>query len=282
MKRGTVLLALPLLAAAALLGRLSDDRRATPRAPSGPASLLGGFTAIAVQVLWLRADAAVMSGREDDAILAFNAVTELEPQLVSSNEYVARMFGFNLADGHADPAVRWSLGREGWRVLCRTVENNPGEARAFAARGSYALNRLDGDAPMRAGFVRDVDREGPLAHSCADYDKAVELRPQWIEPWHGAAIASQRRGLELMLGGRYAEAAPRLDRSREAFAHVASVWREDGDKALAPWIEMADDNGRLAASLARVCAAPDADRARVYDEVRRASPDAALPDLPPR
>jgi len=279
-KPGTVLLALPLLAGAAFAGRASDARRATPRAPAGAASLLGGFTAIAVQVLWLRADAAVMEGREDDALLAFTAITELEPQLISSNEYVARMFGFNIADGHADPAVRWSLGREGWRVLCRTVEHNPGEARAFAARGGYALRRLDGDPSMRAGFLREVDREGPLARACDDYDRAAELRPQWTEPWHGTAIASQRRGLELLMEGRYDEASARLARSRDAFDHVADVWRKDGDPALAPWIDLAEQNGRLAASLARICALPAADRARAYDELRREAAGANLPDLP--
>ena len=40
--------------------------------------------------------------------------------------------GFNLAAGHKDPRVRWSLGREGWRVLQRIVERNP-RAKANAA-----------------------------------------------------------------------------------------------------------------------------------------------------
>ena len=280
MKPGTVLLALPLLLASAAAGRASDSLRATPRAPPGAASLLGGFTALAVQVLWLRADAAVMEHREDDALLAFTAITELEPQLVSSNQFVARMLGFNLADGHADPAVRWALGHEGWRVLCRTVEHNPGEARAFAARGDYALRRLETDPPMRAGFVRDVDREGPLAHACADFDRAVALRPQWTEPWHGAAIASQRRGIELMTLGRFDEAAARLARSHEAFVRVAGAWRSDGAPALQPWIEIADENARFGEELARICAMPADARERAYEQLRRDASGANLPALP--
>lgn len=280
MKPGTVLLALPLLAASVVAARASDAARATPRTPPGAASLLGGFTALAVQVLWLRADAAVMEHREDDALLTFTAITELEPQLISSNAFVARMLGFNLADGHSEPAVRWALGKNGWSVLCRTVEHNPGEARAYAARGAYALQRLDTDAPMRAGFIREIDPEGPLAHACADYDRAVELRPEWTEPWHGTAIASQRRGVELMKEGRFGEAAPRLVRSHDAFVRVAGVWRADGDPELVPWIETAEDNGRLAEALAAICALPAADRTRAYEQLRRDTPDAALPDLP--
>src|SRR5437867_1494215 len=102
MKLPAVLLAVPLLALGAWAGRASDAARATPRAAPGAASLLGGFTALAVQVLWMRADQAVTEHREDDALLAFAAIEELEPQLVASGDFIARSIGFNLAEGHAD------------------------------------------------------------------------------------------------------------------------------------------------------------------------------------
>src|SRR6185295_3332967 len=113
MKIPAVLLAVPLLAVAAVAGRESDARCATPRTPPGAASLLGGFTALAVQVLWMRADQAVAEFREDDAQLAFAAINELEPQLVTSGDFIARALGYDLAEDHKDPAVRWALGREG-------------------------------------------------------------------------------------------------------------------------------------------------------------------------
>src|SRR5207244_1320057 len=115
--KALVLLAPALLAAGGLCALESDAMRATPRAEPGVASLLGGFTAIAVQILWMQADQAVTEHREDDALLAFSAIAELEPQLVSSGAYIARALGFDLAEGHAEPAVRWALAREGWRVL---------------------------------------------------------------------------------------------------------------------------------------------------------------------
>src|SRR5204863_3582607 len=134
-----LVLAGALLVLGAFAGRASDARRVPPRAPPGAASLLGGFSALAVQVLWQRADQAVTEHREDDAEVAFAAIEELEPQLVSGGDFIARSLGFDLAAGHKDPAVRWSFAREGRRVLDRTVEMNPGDARAYAARGRYAL-----------------------------------------------------------------------------------------------------------------------------------------------
>ncbi len=280
MKPPTILFVLPLLIGAAILGRESDDRRTTQRAAPGAASLLGGFTAIAVQVLWMRADQAVMDQREDDAQVAFAAISELEPQLVSSGDFIARALGFNLAEGHTDPAVRWSFGREGWRVLSRTVDLNPGEARAHAARGRYALLRLNSDPSMKAGFVRDVDAAGPLESARRDFDEAVRLRPQWIEPWHGTAIASLGRGVEHLGAGRFGDAAACLRRAEEAFRRVAERWTEDGDPRLAANIETATGSGKLAAALAEICALPDDERATQYDDLRRLVPEARLPDLP--
>ena len=57
--------AVVLLASGGALGALADDLRETPRTPPGPASLLGGFSALAVQVLTIRADAA--TDRQDPA-----------------------------------------------------------------------------------------------------------------------------------------------------------------------------------------------------------------------
>jgi len=282
MKFPAVLLVVPLLAAAAFAGRESDALRATPRAAPGAASLLGGFTAVAVQVLWFRADRAVAESREDDAQIAFAAINELEPQLVSSGDLIARYLGFNLAEGHSDPAVRWSLGREGWRTLCRTVELNPGDARASAARGRYALLRLSTDPPMRDGFLRDVDAAGPLESARRDYEEALRLRPTWLEPWHGTALASMGRGTEHLAAGRFDDAAACFRRAGETFRHVVGMWRQSGDPALAGSIATSTDSADLADSLAEICSAAPADRQRRYEDLRRQLPGARLPDLPKR
>lgn len=283
MRSSALLLAVPLLAAAGWCADASDACRVTPRAPPGAASLLGGFTALAVQVLWMRADVAMTELREDDAQLAFAAIGELEPQLVSASDYIARALGFTMARGHKEPAVRWALAREGWRVLCRTVERNPGESRAFAARGRYALLRLNGDAAMRDGFLRDVDRAGPLEAARRDYEEALRLRPQWREPWDGVALASLGRGVEeLAERGAFDAAGPMFRRAAEAFDHVVALLREDGDPLLAGNLAACEDQSRLASALAQACAAPATERAARYEDVRRRFAEAELPPLAPR
>ncbi len=282
MRAPSVLLALPLLAVAAVAGRASDASRATPRAAPGAASLLGGFTAIAVQVLWLRADQAVTEFREDDAQLAFAAISELEPQLVSGGDAVARWLGYNLAEDHKEPAVRWALGREGWRVLCRTVELNPGVARAFEARAMYALNRLARDPPMRAGFVKDVDPAGPLEHARRDFEEALRLRPQWREPWDGVGIASIGCAGDAFERGDFADAATLFRRAHDAFHHVVGLLAKEIDPAIVGNREAVADNAALASALVDVCAAPPEARAARLADVKSRFGAAGIPELPKR
>ena len=69
-----------LLASGGALGAMADGMRETPRTPPGPASLLGGFSALAVQVLSIRADAAAARGDPAEALLQLDMILELEPQ----------------------------------------------------------------------------------------------------------------------------------------------------------------------------------------------------------
>lgn len=277
-----LLLAVPLLALAAVAGRASDEARATPRTAPGVASLLGGFSAIAVQVLWLRADQAVSDFREDDAQIAFAAIHELEPQLVSCGDYIARSLGYDLAEDHKEPAVRWALAREGWRVLCSTVERNPGDARAWSARGRYALLRLSTDPAMRAGYVKEYDPKGPLPRALADFEEAARLRPKWREPWDGVGIASMGRAAEEFGRGDFAAAAAHYRRAREAFRRVVGMLASEIDPALVGSREMTADSAALAAALAEVCDAPAESRAGRLEELRGKFEGAKLPELPTR
>jgi hypothetical protein len=275
-----LLVAAPLLAASALAGAASDALRRAPRAPPGAASLLGGFSAIAVQALWLRASQAVSEFREDDAQVAFAAITELEPQLVSGGDFVARSIGFDLAEGHRDPAVRWSFGREGWRVLCRTVARNPDVARAYAARGRYELLRLAQDPAMRAGFERDVDPVGPMEHARRDYEEALRLRPQWREPWDGVAISSSVLAAERYERGDVDGAAKLWRRAREAFRRLVGMLAREVAPELVQDRDLMADHAEAAAALVELCAAPAAERAARLEALRGRFDDAWLPKQP--
>jgi len=280
MRVPAVLVAVPLFAVAAFAGARSDATRATPRAAPGAASLLGGFTALAVQVLWMRADQAVSEFREDDAQIAFAAINELEPQLVSSGDFIARSLGYDLAEDHKEPAVRWALAREGWRVLCRTVALNPGDARAFSARGRYALLRLSVDPPMREGFAKEIDRAGAAAAALRDFEEARRLRPQWREPWDGVGLASTACARDAFSRGDFAAAAKLYRGAHDAFRHVVGLLAKEIEPTLVGNREMTADSAALASALADVCDAPPAERAARVADVRRRFEGANVPELP--
>lgn len=277
-----VLVAFVLVVLGGVASSASDAARTTPRATPGAASLLGGFTAIAVQVLWLRADQAVMERREADAQIAFAAINELEPELISSSNFIATALGFNLADGHKDPAVRWALAKEGWRVLSRTIEKSPGEARAYEARGRYALLRLARDNAMRDGFLREVGADGPVERARLDLEEAVRLRQRWLGPWALLALASMQRAEEHFSAGRFPDAAIAFRRAQTCHIHVVDAWREMNESALQPNIEDSTDTAAFAGELAAIAELPPAERASRHEELRRNFPDARLPALPAR
>ena len=149
-------------------------------------------------------------------------------------------------------------------------------------RGRYALLRLDGDPAMRQGFIRDIDPAGPAEQARRDCEEALRLRPQWIEPWHLAGLASMRRAEEHLAAGRFEEAGSCFRREIETLRHTIESWRADGSPSLAESIDVTTETVQVAETLAAICAMAPAERSAAYDDLRRRAPDAGLPALPRR
>lgn len=211
-----------LLAAAAGLGRLSDARRATPPPKVGAATVLGGFSALAAQVLWIRADRALLERREDDAILALRGVVELEPQLVSAAQHAADTIGWDLSRDRPD-AVRWAMAQEGLRILDDAVADNPASADALRERGRYALLRLAEDPALAAGFRRDRSADGPVAAARADLRAAAALAPRDLLTLDAWALAGLREGVERVAEGRFRDAVAALDDAAAGYARCRAI-----------------------------------------------------------
>lgn len=180
---------LPLLLAGAWTGALSDELRATPRPPPGPAAALGGFSAVAVQVLWMRGDAALRGNRLPEALYYFRAIETLEPQMVAASSYFADEVGRNMADREPDDQARAALGMLAVGILDRAVRQNPDVAAARTARGAFLGTRIARDDAQAKRFLEQRG-VAPFTAARDDYRKAAQLDPSSIEAHEGLFICS--------------------------------------------------------------------------------------------
>ena len=217
------LLIVPLLLLGGWLGALSDEARATPRPPGGAASLLGGFSAVAVQVFWIRGDLALRDRRMDEALYYFGLIHRLEPQLIAASAYFADEIGLGMADLQPDPAARAALAMLGVRVLDRTVMDNVDDARAYITRGHFLLTKI---ALEEVKSVRFMEERGVSAFAASrnDFRRAVELNPNSIEAMNGFALASVKRGEELFAAAYAAGDGPALAVSQNIFRDAVSAY----------------------------------------------------------
>lgn len=206
-----------LLACAASLGIAAERLRPTEGRPRGASAVLGGFSALAAQGLWLRAERAQAAHREDEALVCLRAIADLEPHVVSAARYIAFEIGAGIAAGRADPETRWNLTREGFRALDRAIEENPREPDAWANRAYFTMLRVVKKDDMAAIYRKRVDPKGPELAAQRDFAQAVELNPLDIESRLGVAVAATRRAHLLAESGLPSEAADSFDAAAAAY-----------------------------------------------------------------
>jgi len=265
-----------LLAGGGALGALSDGMRETPRTPPGPASLLGGFSALAVQVLSIRADAAVSRGDPAEALLQLDMIFELEPQLVRGAGWIAHEIGVNMAGDEPDPGAALALVLEGLRVHDRCVAANPGNVDAIVQRGNYVLQRFASRGDRSAGFVAAMGRS-PYEAALVDFRRALEMEPGDVGVLDGLALAALYAGRDALLEADIPRALARLAEARVAFETALAKYRAEGLESV-PTKEWAL---ALTIALEEVLTAPGPERGVLYDAFydEFGGPD-GLPGLP--
>jgi hypothetical protein len=260
--------ALLLLGAGGWLAQEAEARRATPRPPAGPAAFLGGFSALAAQAVWFRADRAIMERDEDRAVVLLRALVDLEPQVVSAARFAAQEIGWNMLQGRTDPSARWSLSREAVRILSDCVERNPGSAAALVHRARYLELKVAQDEGLAARFADETDRRGPLAVARADCERALEIAPGDTEAAAGLALAAGPLGRTAAREGRWDDAADALRATVRAYGIVVRDAETElaGDLSPEAADALAAARGSLAtaeALLAAVTAPPEERTARI-------------------
>jgi tetratricopeptide (TPR) repeat protein len=227
MRIAYALAAFVLLGAGGALGAWSDAQRETPRPPPGPASLLGGFSALAVQVLTIRADAAADRGDHAEALLQLDLIHELEPQLVRGADWIAHEIGVNMAGEEPDEGARFGLVVEGLRVHDRCIEANPGDPDALIQRGNYVLRRFAAQPGRTRRFARTFGRS-PYEAALDDFRAALAIVPDDLETLDGIGVAALYAGRDHLIGGDRAASEERLAEAEAAFAESLARYQAEG------------------------------------------------------
>lgn len=223
-----------LLAAGGAVGHWADTARATPRPPPDLTSVLGGFSAVAVEVLWFRADRALLDQRYAEALYSFGLISNLEPQLLAAADYFATTIAGEIAWDEPDERARGALGLTAYDILTGALRSNVTDPRAHQLRAEFALQRLATDPAMGSAFLEATGLT-PLEAFLADIGEARRLAPGDISIAAFHTLACRERGREILFAAieegddaAAATAAGLLDRSIEGYDLLIPHFASEG------------------------------------------------------
>jgi hypothetical protein len=133
--------------------------------------LLGGFRPLAVDFLWLRADALHRQGRLWELAALFRGITALDPKNRLVREYAAWHLAYNVALTEPDPERRFAWFREGVEILEGSRITGRDAWRLKVAGGRMFIDRFD--SGVFPGFEPKV-RARWGGHP-------LEVASQWLE-----------------------------------------------------------------------------------------------------
>ena len=227
------LLAAGLLLAGGDLARRADAARDPAARAAGGTASLGAVDAVAVDLLWLRADALYAENRWPEMLAAYEAAGRVAPRLVESFEYRGFHLAYNLAGACTDPAARdrWVL--EGVRVLDEGLRRNPDSADLRAYLG-LVLHARSARWPSLGPRLRAARGRPPLDEAVDLLAAAVAAEPDdgKFAMWYTDALLTRgRRALVAAPAGAPAPAAAAdfrraLDALRALGARVPPEGRE--------------------------------------------------------
>jgi len=255
------------LAASLGLARAADSARSPEaRAGSGLPSL-GAFNLLALDLLWLRADALFEEGRWPEMLAAYEAAGRVEPRLAASWEFRGFHLAYNLAGSAAEDEDRdrWVL--EGVRVLDDGLRRNPSSNDLRSYLGFVILERSD-RWPTVGKRLRAARGRDPL-------DEAVELTgaaaaaepdfPLFVLRRYGALRTRGLRDLAATPPGRPAPAED-FHRAEEALRSLLPTAHPDARPVLEQYAADVHE-------LVRAAGTTDAaERKRILESMDRAPP----------
>lgn len=208
-------LALALLVAAGALGRFTEQARRDAGIPLVRARVpLGGFEPLAVDLLWLRAEALRSESHLIEAAAAYRLVMELEPKVDGAWTLPASLLAWTDATS-GDPEREWAWISRALDLLRRGLEENPDSPAILRRLGIIYYRRIAKEEDVYEIARRHLG-EPPEIAAIRTFGRLLDREP-------GIAVAFIADSW-VLLAGRY-DAAGDLVRAREAYERALPLWR---------------------------------------------------------
>jgi hypothetical protein len=260
-------LAVGLLAASVGLARAADAARAPEARSARGVPPLGAVNLLAVDLLWLRADALFEEGRWPEMLAVYEAAGRVEPRLSASWEFRGFHLAYNLAGDTSaeEDRDRWVV--EGVRVLADGLARNPSSNDLRSYLGFTLLERA-GRWPTVAKRLRAARGRDPI-------EEAVELTggaaaaepdfPLFVIRWYASLRSRAMRDLAAAPPGRAFDAGD-VRRAAEAIRALLPAAHPQGRPVLESYVADAE-------SLLRAAGSTDpAERKRILESLATEAP----------
>ncbi len=227
----------------------ADRARPEPARAARGAPCLGVVNLLALDLLWLRADALFAEDRRAEMLAAYEAAARLEPRLADAHEYLGFHLAYNLAGESADAAERSAWIVRGLRTLDEGAARNPRARRIRRFLAQALLDRSLRWPEVARALLAARGRE-PVSESIAILRALVEADSADTASVWALSEALVVRGLRELHGAPGGAPAPAADgdlsEAARLYRTLAAGAAEPAAAALRGLAEAAEEGGAMA------------------------------------
>lgn len=215
--------------------------------------LPAGLRAIAVEVLWLRAEGYLDQGRFEELLSDYQLLAYLQSDDEVAVGYLADQLAFTVSRYTTDPEEELRWVRAAIRLLETGLRRNPASSILSAQSGEIYLDLLTRDTRIQTAF-REQEGQSAAESALRAFARARDLEPgtaRWSPKVVLCLFLAKR---ERLLAGEYGVARDYLGRAsdllREARAEEPDLFSDAGAGRrwlgrTEAWIEVVDELVRL-------------------------------------
>lgn len=141
--------------------RLRQENAVPTQLPLSAAAsaALGGFRGIAVDILWMRADAMLNDKQFYQLMTYYELISALQPNFPSVWSYNAWNLSYNISAEWAKPEEKWLWINKGLEFTKKGLEYNPNSVELLFSTGWIYFNKIGGDEYFTRKLFEETGQE---------------------------------------------------------------------------------------------------------------------------